>query len=165
MIPDWLDRIYEFVLPEVRDREIQARVWAEKRARMREMAKDPVRRKYIERLERGEYWSDEQIAFNEIEVAASVCEHLLPIEQKMRDQKIDLRYLFGMRINANCLVDPEKLGIPRAPADGVMYVDVLIPDRSMLDPRSAWIACSVCDSVINVVHADSATPSTPWFPR
>lgn len=165
MIPEWLDRIYEFVLPEIRDREIQARVWAEKRARMREMAKDPMRAPYIERLKRGEHWSDEQIEFNERGAPGSVCTHLFPIEQLMRAQKIDLRWQYGQRISADCLVDPEKLGIPRAPAEGVVYVEAHTPDRSMLDPRSAWIGCTLCDSTIGVVHADSATPSTPWFPR
>lgn len=162
---DFADNVLDIFFGKARDARVMARVAEEKRRRLADMANDPIRRKYVERIERGEYWSDEEIAFNEDVNAVGVCEHLHPIEQRMRAEGIDLRPVYPLRIRANCLVDPEKLGIKPPPVHGVAYVDVHIPDRSMLDPRSAMITCSICNSYIDVVHSDVATPDTPWFPR
>ncbi|MEO7997892.1 MAG: hypothetical protein ABI852_10630 [Gemmatimonadaceae bacterium] len=162
---DSLDNFLDIFFGKARDAKIMARVAEEKRLRLAAMANDPVRRKYVERIQRGEYWSDEEIDFNEDPNASDVCEHLRPIEMLMREQKIDVRPVYPKRIRANCLVDPEKLGIGSPPVVGVAYLEVHVPDRSMLDPRSAMITCSICNSYIDVVHSDVATPDTPWFPR
>ena len=162
---EFADNILDIFFGKSRDARVMARVAEEKRVRLTEMAKDPVRRKYVERIERGEYWSDEEIEFNEDASVSGVCAHLRPIEQMMRAQAIDLRPVYPLRIRANCLVAPEKLGIGPLPVAGVAYVDVHLPDRSMLDPRSAMITCSICHSFIDVVHRDVATADTPWFPR
>lgn len=46
----------------------------------------------------------------------------------------------------------------------VAYIEPHMPDRSMLDPRSAIIVCKQCDSSIFAVHSGSATTGTPRFP-
>lgn len=150
---------------EARDAKIQARVADEQRRRLAAMALDPVRRKYVARIEGGEHWHDEDITFNEDPNASSVCEHLRPIEQLMRVNGIDLRLAGGLRINANCLVDWEKVKLLVSVPESVGYGEPHIPDRSMLDPRSAIIMCDSCTSLIFAVHSDVATPKTPWFPR
>lgn len=162
---EFRDNLLDIFFGKARDAKIMARVAEEKRQRLAEMSNDPVRRKYVERIERGEYWSDEEIDFNEDPNASDLCEHLRPIEQLMRAEKVDVRPVYPKRIRANCLVDPVKLGIGPPPVVGVAYVEVHIPDRSMLDPRSAMITCSICNSYIDVVHSDVAAPDTPWFPR
>jgi len=147
------------------DAKIMARVAEEQRRRLAAMALDPVRKKYVTRIEAGEHWHDEDITFNEDPNATSVCEHLRPIEQLMRANGIDLRLAGGLRINANCLVDFDKVKIHVSVPESVAYGEPHIPDRSMLDPRSAMIKCDRCTSIIFAVHRDTATPETPSFPR
>ena len=148
-----MSNIIDIFFGKARDARILARVAAEKRQRLAGMAADPLRRKYVERIARGEYWSDEEIAFNDDPAATGVCVHLRPIEQLMREQQIDIKPVYPLRIRANCLVDPVKLGIRPPPVVGVAYLHVHMPDRSMLDPRSAMIMCSICSSCIEVVHS------------
>ncbi|MEP6835297.1 MAG: hypothetical protein ABJB74_18070 [Gemmatimonas sp.] len=147
-----------------RDARVMARVALEKRKRLTEMADDPARRKYVERIERGEHWRDEEIAFNEDANATGVCEHLFPIEQLMRLNGIDLRPEYALVINANCLVNIEKLQLQIGIVEPIRYMEPHIPDRSMLDPRSAMFVCSRCVSTIRTVHLDSVKPDTPSFP-
>ena len=97
--------------------------------------------------------------------ATNVCEHLRPIEQLMRASRIDLRIATEHRITVNCLINFEKLSHQLNLAESVTYIEPHIPDRSMLDPHSAIIVCSGCNSSIFAVHKDSATQNTPWFPR
>ena len=65
MSSDILSSIRDLFGSEARDAKVMARVAEEKRQRLAAMAADPVRRRYVERIERGEHWHDEDITFNE----------------------------------------------------------------------------------------------------
>ena len=157
--------ILDFFGTGARDAKVMARVAEEQRQRLAEMAADPVRRRYVERIVRGEHWSDADIAFNEDANATNVCEHLYPIERLMRITKFDLRYVYPLRISANCLVDQDGFDLAVRPPECVAYLEPHFMERSHLDPRSAMIMCRTCNSIIDVVHRDSANPDTPTFPR
>lgn len=162
---DFFNNIRDWFGTEARDAKVMARVAAERRQRLVKMAVDPVRRRYVERIERGEHWHDADITFNESPNVTNVCEHPRPIEQLMRASRIDLRIATEHRITANCLVNFEKLGHQLNLAESVTYIKPHIPDRSMLDPHSAIIVCSGCNASIFAVHSDSATQNTLSFPR
>ena len=108
---DFADNVLDIFFGKAREAKVMARVAEEKRRRLAEMAKDPIRRKYVERIERGEYWSDEEIAFNDDVNATGVCEHLYPIEQRMRAEGIDLRprrWRPIARLTPLCVIDPDR---------------------------------------------------------
>jgi hypothetical protein len=131
--------------------------------RLAELQADPVKRKYIERFERGEYWSDEQIAYAEDRLRLATCEHLQPIERAMRAAGIETR-LTNLCLVAPCRVDQAALGERFVLPESVHYTEMHVPDRSIHDPPVAFIQCDVCRTFIDVIHPSQAAADTPWFP-
>jgi hypothetical protein len=136
----------------------------DRRRRLAELAAHPVRRKYVERVERGEYWSDEQIDYNEDPNRLATCVHLQPIEREMRRMGIQMRPVMGSKVDARCCVDPVALEQQFVLAPSVHYAEPPAYDRSLEDPPAALITCDVDRSVIDVVHRLRARLDTPWFP-
>lgn len=160
----WLT-ILSYLNGEARDAAFMRKLQAQRVERVRPMRSDPLRAKFVEPILRGDTWPDEEIAFNIDPTATYVCEHLRPIERRMREEGILMRFWGPGNLMAPVQVDPEKLKreIPLAPS--VAYTEREFKDRSILDPDIAFIQCNVCNSWIEVVHADRAHPDTPWFPR
>lgn len=123
-----------------------------------------MRRKYVERIQRGERWSDAQIDYAEDPDRVATCAHLQPIEHAMRSAGIDVRLEVGSRVSARCCVDHEALRDRFAPPAFVHYSEPPSHGRSFEDPPAALIACDQCQSIIDVVHGQEAAPATPSFP-
>lgn len=140
------------------------RVEAEQRVRMAEMMKDPRKVPFVERMKRGEYWWDHDVEYNIDPDSTNVCAHLRPVEQLMRRSGYPLRMHGPLHLRAECRVDPVRFAREVEVGPTVQYVEMPFKDRSMLDPDIAFITCNECSSGIEVVHADSATAETPWFP-
>jgi hypothetical protein len=62
-------------------------------------------------------------------------------------------------------VDQQALATQFGPGTWALYFEGERPERSIHDPLQAWFWCDSCKSVLHVVHAESARPDTPWFPR
>ena len=54
---------------------------AERRARIAKLSADPALRPYAQRIEAGEAWNDDQIAYDRNPQALATCRHLAPIER------------------------------------------------------------------------------------
>jgi hypothetical protein len=155
----------EWVAAQRRELEEQRRAQEEEhRQRLARLSADPVRRKYVERIERGEAWSDEQIDYAEDPTRLATCPHLQPIERTMRDSAIEVRLEWGTRVIAHCVVDREAFAATFSPPPFVNYLEPRQEGRAHEDPPAALIACDRCVSRIVVVHPDAATPTTPKFP-
>jgi hypothetical protein len=137
---------------------------AERRARLQRLAADPVRRKYVELIERGESWSDEQIDYAEHPQRLATCVHLQPIEHELRATGIAVRLVQGSTVRARCCVNAAALSMRFALPDSVHYAEPTFGGRSYEDAPSAVIVCDQCRSTIDVVHRLVADPETPWFP-
>jgi hypothetical protein len=138
---------------------------AERSRRLATLAADPVRRKYVERMQSGEWWwSDEAIAYDLDPSALATCPHLQPIERVMRTDGINVRLQHDTKVLADCCVDYVKLAEQFTLAPSVHYREPAAYDRSLEDPPAALIACDACQSVIDVVHRLRSRADTPWFP-
>jgi immunity protein 63 of polymorphic toxin system len=137
---------------------------AERRARLAVLAADPVRRKYVERIQRGESWSDEQIEYAEHPQRLATCVHLQPIEHELRATGIPVRLVHGSKVSARCCVEPTALAAQFALPDSVHYAEPTFGGRSYEDAPSAVIVCDQCHSTIHVVHRLVADADTAWFP-
>lgn len=149
---------------EARAAAVMRRVEAERRERVRPMRSDPLRGKFVDLILQGDTWPDEDIAFNIDPSATHVCVHLRPVEQRMREEGILMRLWGPGKLRTPCRVDPEKMKREVQLPPSVAYVEQEFKERSILDPDVAFIQCDICTSRIEVVHADSARPDTPWFP-
>ena len=137
---------------------------AERRARLLVLAADPVRRKYVDRIQRGESWSDPQIDYAEHPQRLATCVHLQPIEHELRASGIAVRLQHGSNVFAPCCIDPAALAAQFALPDSVRYTEPPTGSRPYDDVPSAMINCNQCGSTIDVVHRLVAGAETPWFP-
>jgi len=145
-------------------RQARVQIVEARRRRLAALAADPVRRKYVPLIERGEAWSDEQIAYNEDPHSVVTCVHLQPIERAMREAGIEVRYVAGLHVGAKCCIDSVALQHRFAPPESVQYIEAVVDQRSYWDPLSAWITCAACRSCIDTVYRTDAMPQTPLFP-
>lgn len=136
----------------------------QRRQRLAVLAQDPLKRKYVALIERGEAWSDAQIDYNEDVERAATCLHLQPIERAMRAVGIRVRLEIPPSVRAECCVDPIELQRRFEPPEWVKYSELARYDRSLEDPPGALIACTVCKSRIDVLHRREAGADTPVFP-
>jgi len=143
----------------------QALSLEQRRRRVAELSADPARQKYAPLVERGEQWSDEQIAYHENPSLTVTCAHLQPIEQAMRAAGIDMRRsLEAPQVSAQCRINRAELArrFPRVPS--VHYSEFYQGERPAYDFPIAVLACDECRSSIYVLHPAEAKPQTPWFP-
>ncbi len=135
-----------------------------KRLRIAALAADPVKRKYVPLVERGEVWSDDEIDYNEDAQMTVSCTHLQPIERAMRLAGLHLRRLTGPNVKADCRIDEAGLKQRYAPGPEVQYREWYQPERHWSDNPQAEIACDECRSAIRVIHRAAVGEQTPWFP-
>lgn len=133
-------------------------------ARLARLDADPVRRRYADRIRRGQWWSDEMIEYDLDADQLATCSHLQPIERDMRAAGIDVRLRYGTMVQASCCVDPLALTARYTLPSFVHYSEPPDSGRSYEDPPSALIACDEHKSQIDVVHKYAADRDTPWFP-
>jgi len=136
----------------------------ERRQRLMRLAADPVRRKYVPLIERGESWSDEQIAYDLDPARTVTCVHLNPVERAMRVAGIAVKRDAGAWVNAACVIDEERLKqrFPLAPC--ASYRKIVAYDRSVEDPPRAQFWCAACNSTIDTVHPTVAPSGLRMFP-
>lgn len=132
--------------------------------RLARLDADPVRRRYADRIRRGDWWSDEMIDYDLDAARVATCAHLQPVERDMRAAGIDVRLRYGANVRAWCCIDPLALTARYTLPSFVHYSEPTSGGRSYEDAPSALIACDEHESQIDVVHKSVADPDTPWFP-
>lgn len=133
-------------------------------ARRARLAADPLKKKYADAIERGEAWSDEQIAYDIDGRIFACCPHLQPTEQAMRESGVYLKKVGGPNVDAASALDKEIWAKIFALPDSVRYLEFDNYERSHEDPKRAVVRCEACNSRIEVVHPEEATATTPVFP-
>jgi hypothetical protein len=142
----------------------QERVIAEHKARLARLAADPARAKYAAEIERGEYWSDEQIAYDLDRSARTMCQHLRPIEGEMREAGVALKWLAPGWLRADCRINEAALNL--AAGGLVTYTELIEPGgRSYEDKPYAALACTACNTSIRVLNEHDAWPGIRYFPE
>ena len=141
-------------------------VWQQLRdQRIAELRADPAKLKYIPLVERGEEWTDEQIAYHEDRALLVTCRHLRPIEEGMRRTEIKMRRLGSTSVNADCRIDQVGIGRLYHLQRPAYYSEYYQGDRSATDFPTALLTCTDCRSFIRVLHPDEARRDTPIFPE
>jgi hypothetical protein len=141
-----------------------ARVAAEHAARLARLAVDPVRAKYAEDMERGEYWSDEQIEYDLDRAARTTCGHLRPIEGAMREAGLKVKWWVAGHVTCECVVNETALDLPTG---GPVTFDASIEmgGRAYEDAPVAAFQCGACKSSIRVHNEHNAWPGIRVFPE
>jgi hypothetical protein len=136
----------------------------QRRQRVAELLADPAKFRYAALVERGEHWSDEQIAYQEDPMATATCRHLAPIERAMRSAGIVPKWMAPLRVTADCCVDETGLRNRMALAESVRYTEGYRPERDDHDNPWAGLSCSRCGSAIGLAHPEWPCALTRWFP-
>ena len=124
-------------------------------ARVAELNADPFRRAYAARVERGEQWSDAQIAYDLDRAALATCSHLQPIERRMRERGVAVKRYGQDSVFADCVVDADALTAYGLLAPPAAYEEYYAPERGPHDIPVAGLFCRLCKaSRINLKHPD-----------
>lgn len=136
----------------------------EQRLRLIEMRNDPILSAYAGRIERGESWSDAQIAYDLEPDGTATCAHLAPVERAMRRAGIAVKLQLRNIVNAPCVIDESALRARFAIDPPAWYG--IPPDhgRSYEDPPVAAFKCAEHGALIYVVESSQAPPGSPVFP-
>jgi hypothetical protein len=136
----------------------------EQRLRLVEMRGDPILSAYAARIERGESWSDAQIAYDLEPDGTATCVHLAAVEQAMRRAGIAVKFQLRNIVNAQCVIDEPALRA-RFALDPPAWYGIL-PDhgRSYEDPPVAAFKCEEHGALIYVIDPNQAPPGSPVFP-
>jgi hypothetical protein len=132
--------------------------------RIAELRVDPAKLKYIPLVERGEEWSDKQIAYHEDRSLLVTCRHLQPIEGGLRQTAIKMRRIGSTSVSADCRIDQVAIGRLYHLQPPAYYSEYYQGDRSATDFPTAILTCKDCRSFIRVLHPDEAKRDTPVFP-
>ena len=135
--------------------------------RLAQLSSDPVRAKYVSLMRRGEFWSDEQIAYDLDPDRAATCQHLAPSEVSMRRAGLKVGWLMAGHVSAECQVNEAALWSEFKPAPEVRYAADLFPGggRGSEEFPNSALQCAACDSAIHALHERESKPTTPWFPQ
>ena len=136
----------------------------ERQHRLEQLARDPVRSKYLPRIQRGESWSDAQIEYDLDPTQLGTCLHLRPIERAIRSSGVPTKLVRQGGIDADCVIEPEALKAQFNLGVWLNYEEFTGFDRSLLDPPQARIICHDCQAWISTVHPNQATQVTLHFP-
>jgi len=136
----------------------------EQRLRLIEMRNDPILSDYAGRIERGESWSDAQIAYDLEPGTPATCVHLAPVELAMRRAGIAVKLQLGHIVHATCVIDEPALRARFAIDPPVWYGIIPDYDRSYEDPPSAALGCTEHGAMIYVIEPGQAPPGSPVFP-
>lgn len=136
----------------------------EQRLRLIEMRNDPTLSAYAARIERGENWSDAQIAYDLEPDGTATCAHLAPVEQAMRRAGIAVKLQSGRIVTAPCVIDEPALRARFALDPPAWYG--IVPDhgRSYEDPPYAALGCTEHGAMIHVIEPGQAPPGSAVFP-
>lgn len=141
-------------------------VVAEHNARVAGLLADPARAKYGRAIGTGDYWTDEQIAYDMDRSAVVTCGHLQIVEKAMRLQPMVMKPLQGMHLQAKCRVDWQLLSRKLGQQTQIAFEpDVFYPDRTPTDFAETIIKCTTCNSGIHCIHERDVKPDTATFPR
>jgi uncharacterized protein (DUF983 family) len=133
--------------------------------RVEELAADPARAKYAPLVERGEDWSEENIAYYENPEMTISCSHLQSIEEAMRRSGIDVRRYRKRDVSAKCRIDFPALQRLFPISTPVRYAEVYEAERYEYDHPTAFLICEEHQCLIHVVHPDeSGAEQSPLFP-
>lgn len=143
-----------------REREAVA---AEHRRRLAELAADPLRSRYVALIERGERWSDAQIAYDLDPAARVTCAHLQPIEGAMREAGLRVQPSVAAYANVEAVIDRAELA-RLYPDPQLGYSEFELGGRAYEDNPVAQIACAEHRSAIYALHPSEARADTPRFP-
>lgn len=122
-------------------------------ARVAELQADPARRAYAGRVARGEQWSDAQIDYDLDRAALATCQHLQPIEQRMRERGVVMKRYGQDSVFADCVVDADALTRGSLLTPPAEYEEYYAPERGPHDIPVAGLLCRMCkDSRIYVKH-------------
>jgi hypothetical protein len=135
--------------------------------RLAQLSADPVRARYVALMRAGEYWSDEQIAYDLNPDQPATCVHLATVEQAMRRLGLKVRWLAEKHVTADCRVDEVALWEAFKPAPEVSYNADLFPGggRGSEEFPNCALQCAACNSGIHTLHERESKAMTPWFPR
>ena len=115
-------------------------------------------------MERGEEWSDEQIAYHEDANLTSTCPHLQPVERAMRQAGIVPKLIAPLnKVKADCCINEPELSSRFPRAASVRYTEGYRPERHYEDNPCARLTCSQCGSTIELVHPEWPRDNTKWF--
>ena len=142
-----------------------------KQRRIAELTADPTKHRYIALVEKGEWWSDDQIAYHENRELTATCPHLQALEHAMRMEGIELRRLGESwhtaslaMVRGDCRINEKILQQRFLLPESARYRTGYQPERSEFDGPWADLFCSTCDSKIELVHPEWPRPKTRWFP-
>jgi hypothetical protein len=151
------------------DRERKRARSAQAEARIRrvaELAADPNRAKYASLVEKGEHWSDENIAYFENPGRAATCNHLEPIERAIREAGIQVRLHSAQNVLAKCRIVVAELERNFCASPPVRYAEFYQGDRYEFEHPTAFLICDEHKSIIHTLHPDEAeatdAPEFPW---
>jgi hypothetical protein len=137
----------------------------ERRRRLERLSSDPATARYAALIRSGEYWSDEQIAYDQDATRCETCSHLAPIEGAMRLAGLRVRYGWApLQVEAECHIDPAALTAMFPPAPSVAYEEVYTSERAREDLPMAQVRCQEHGSAIRVLHPEEGGPDVPVFP-
>jgi hypothetical protein len=149
-----------------REANVSARFHREaRRLRVAELAADPARARYAPLVEKGEEWTEENIAYYEDPGDVITCVHLQPIEGAMRRAGVDLRRYRKAEVVAKCHIDDAALQRDFTIAPPVRYAEFYQAERYEFDHPTALLICDEHKSMIHVLHPEeSGTGEVPVFP-
>jgi hypothetical protein len=131
---------------------------AAQRERIERLAADPATADYARRIEAGESWSDEQIAYDRDPTMLCSCPHLQPIEADLRRGGYRMRLGLNHYVEADCFFDPSALQRRYDLAPPAEYL-VYPPERDGADETPA-VRCTEHGFAILA----SRYPATRHFP-
>ena len=138
----------------------------ERRLRVEELLSDPARAKYAPLVERGEIWSEENIAYNEAPDLTETCLHLRAIERAMRCEGVEVKRYAEGAVSAKCRIDYEALEHDFTVASHLHYAEFFAGDRTEYERPMAYLVCDEHKSTIHTVHPESGSmKDIPLFPH
>ncbi len=124
-------------------------------------------RAYADLMRDGEWWTDDQIAYDRDPRACATCADLRPIEGAMRAAGVPARLIDGRVVFADCRVDFGALRDAFALSDRVQYLEPYPVNRWPGGPVRARLRCLSHGSQIVVLHTSEAdaplfAPAAPF---
>lgn len=136
-----------------------------RRLRVAELAADPKRARYAQLVERGEDWSDENIAYYESPDRTITCSHLEMIEGAMRSGGIQAYRYRETDVSAKCRIDYDALQRQFSIIPPVRYAEFLAGDAKDHELPMAFLICDEHKSMIHTIHPDEPrAQEAPRFP-
>jgi hypothetical protein len=124
-----------------------------------------VRAKYVEAINRGEAWSDDQIAYDLDPAARATCVHLRPVETLLRAAPVRVKLWVPPNLRVAAVLDFEALK-QRVPLPAnVTYAEGSMGGRAYEDGLFSMLRCGSCESRIDFTHRHEARAGEPVFPE